>query len=235
MTAFGNSAPKALGIAGGLLAIIIGLIWLAFGLMAFASTHIGSAGELTVAGSAVFIIFGLLAIYSSIIYAKKPSLASRQLLSAGILGFIAGYAADYPIMGGILGLLAWTAPGAFLIAAGLIGWVTPQRLASSLPSLNSNRGDVRLAAKILYGGLFIGMIAATMCVLLLAGVMFLGYQEDSKSDDELISEAMTHESYGQYDSALSVYDRIIARNRSNAEAWMRRSYALEKLGRGDES
>ncbi|MCX6676048.1 MAG: tetratricopeptide repeat protein [Methanothrix sp.] len=40
-----------------------------------------------------------------------------------------------------------------------------------------------------------------------------------------------HESYGQYDSALSVYDRIIAKNRSNAEAWMRRGYALDKMGR----
>jgi hypothetical protein len=62
MTALGNLALKVLGIVGGLLAIVIGLIWLVFGLMASASSHVESAGALTMAGAVVFMLFGLLAI-----------------------------------------------------------------------------------------------------------------------------------------------------------------------------
>ena len=235
MAALGNLALKILGILGGLLAIVIGLAWLVFGLIAYASSHVGSAGTLTIAGGAVFMMMGLLAIYSSIIYAKKPRLASKLLLSSGILGFFVGYAADYATMQGILGLLAWIVPGALMIVAGLIGWITPQRLASSLPLLRNERKDIRLAAVVLYGGVFAGVIIMMMGILLFSGAMFLGFQEESKSDEDLFSDAMTHESYGKYDIALSVYDRILAKNQSNAEAWMRRGYALEKLGRRNES
>lgn len=236
MADLGNLALKALGIIGGLLAIVIGLIWLGFGFIASASVHIGMAGGmLAIAGAAVFMLFGLLAIYSSVIYAKKPKLASKLLLSSGILGFFVAYGVDYAITGGILGLIAWTVPGTLMIAAGLIGWITPVRLASSLPLLNNDRGDIRLVAKVLYGGLFAGLILMMMGILFTSGALFLGFQEESKSDDELLSEAMGHESYGQYDSALSVYDRILARNESNAKAWNRRGYALERLGRYDEA
>lgn len=235
MAALGNFALKVSGIVGGLLAIVIGVVWLVFGFIASTSSHVGSAGELTMAGAVAFIIMGVLAIYSSKIYAKKPRLASRLLLFAGILGFFAGHAADYAIMGGILGLMAWTVPGTLMIVAGLIGWITPQRLASSLPLLNSDRGDVRLVAKVLYGGLFAGVIIMMIGILFFFGAMFIGFQEESKSDEDLFSDATMHESYGKYDIALSVYDRILAKNQSNAEAWMRRGYALEKLGRHNES
>jgi peptidoglycan/LPS O-acetylase OafA/YrhL len=119
MAALGNLALKVLGILGGLLAIVIGLAWLVFGFVASSSSHVGSAGALTIAGAAVFMLFGLLAIYSIIVYDKKPRLASKLLLSSGILGFFAGYAVDYAIMGGILGLFAWTVPGTLMIVAGL--------------------------------------------------------------------------------------------------------------------
>jgi hypothetical protein len=232
MAALGNLALKILGVIGGLLAIVIGLIWLGFGFVAFTSTHVGSAGgTLAMGGAVVFVLFGLLAIYSSIVYDKKPSLASKRLLWSGILGFFVGYVVDIAIMGGFLGLISWTVPGTLMIAAGLIGRITPERLASSLPLLNNDRGDIRLVAKIMYGGLFAGIIIMMMGILLLSGTMFLGFQEESKSDWERFSEATMHESYGQYDSALSVYDRIIAKNRSNAEAWTRRGYALDKMGR----
>ncbi len=236
MADLGNLALKVLGIIGGLLAIAVGLIWVVFGFIASTSVHIGSAGgTLAMGGAVIFVLFGLLAIYSSFTYNKKPGRASKVLLSSGILGFIVGYAVDFAIMGGILGLIAWTVPGTLMIAAGLIGWITPKRLASSLPLLNSDRGEIRLAARVLYGGLFAGLIIMMMGILFVSGALFLGFQEESKSDDELISEAMGHESYGQYDSALSVYDRIIARNESNAEAWTRKGYALEKLGRNNEA
>lgn len=217
---------------GGLLAIVIGLIWLGFGLIAFFSSHVGSAGgTLAMAGAVAFMLIGLLAIYSSIIHTKKPRLASKLLLSSGILGFFVGYVADYAIMQGILGLIAWTVPGTLIIVAGLIGWITPERLVSSLPLLNNDRKEIRLVVKVLYGGLFAGVIVIMMGILFISGALFLGFQEESKSDEDLFSDAMTHESYGHYDSALSVYDRIIAKNQSNAEAWMRRGYAQEKLGR----
>ncbi len=236
MADLGNLALKVLGIIGGILAIVIGSIWVVFGFIASASTHIGSAGGLlTVGGAAVFMLFGLLAIYSSIIYAKKPKLASKLLLSSGILGFLVGYAVDFAIMGGILGLIAWTVPGTLMIVASLIGWITPKSVSSSLPMLNSDRGEIRLAARVMYGGLFAGGIIVMMGVLFVSGALFLGFQEENKSNDELFLEATTHESYGQYDSALSVYDRIIARNESNAEAWTRKGYALEKLGRNNEA
>jgi tetratricopeptide (TPR) repeat protein len=236
MADLGNLALKFLGIIGGIIAIVIGLIWVVFGIITSASVHIGSAGgTLAIVGAAVFMLFGLLAIYSSIIYAKKPKLASKLLLSSGILGFFAAYAVDFAIMGGILGLIAWTVPGTFMIAAGLLGWITPARLASSMPLLNHDRGEIRLVAKVLYGGLFAGGIIMMMGILFISGALFLGYQEENKSDDELINDAMGHESYGQYDSALSVYDRIIARNESNAKAWWRRGYALEELGRYSEA
>lgn len=232
----GNLALKALGIIGGLLAIIIGLIWFGFGFMASTSVHIGMAGgTLAMGAAAVFILFGLLAICSSIIYAKNPKLASKLLLSSGILGFFVGYVADFAIMGGILGLIGWTVPGTLMIVAGLIGWITPVKLASSLPLLNNDRGDVRLAVRVLYGGLFAVVIVMMMGVLFISGALFLGYQEESKSDDDLFSDATRHESYGAYDSSVSVYDRIIARNASNARAWARKGYALEKLGRYDEA
>jgi hypothetical protein len=232
MAALGNLALKIPGIIGGLLAIVIGLIWLGFGFVAFASNHVGSAGgTLAMGGAAVFVLFGLVAIYSSIIYDKKPSLASKRLLWSGILGFLVGYVVDIAIMGGFLGLISWTVPGTLMIIAGLIGRITPERLASSLPLLNNDRRDIRLVAKIMYGGLFAGIIIMMMGILLLSGTMLLGFQEESKSDSELISEAMGHESFGQYGSALSVYDQIISRNGSNAEAWTRRSYALDKMGR----
>lgn len=236
MADLGNIALKALGIIGGLLAIGVGLIWIVFGFIAFASVHIGSAGGmLAMGGAVIFVLFGLLAIYSSFTYNKKPRLASKALLSSGILGFIVGYAMDFAIMGGFLGLIAWTVPGTLMIAAGLIGWITPKRLASSLPLLNSDLEGVRLAAKILYGGLFAGGIIILMATLFVSGALFMGFQEENKSDDELFSEATMHESYGQYDSALSVYDKIISRNESNAKAWMRKSHALEKLGRNNEA
>lgn len=236
MADLGNIALRALGIIGGLLAIAVGLIWAGFGLIASASVHIGSAGGmLAVGGAVIFMLFGLLAIYSSFTYNKKPRLASKALLSSGILGFIVGYAVDLAIMGGILGLITWTVPGTLMIAAGLIGWITPGRLSASLPLLNSDRGEIRLAARVLYGTLFAGGVFVLMGVLFISGALFLGFQEENKSDDELFSEAAAHESYGQYDSALSVYDRIIARNESNARAWMRKGYALEKLGRNDEA
>lgn len=235
MAELGNLALKVLGILGGLLAIVIGSAWLVFGLIASASSHVGSAGVLTIAGGAVFMGMGLLAIYSSIIYVKKPRLASKLLLSTGFLGFFVGYAADYAIMQGFLGLMTWTVPGTFMIAAGLIGWITPQRLAFSLPLLKSDRGDVRLVARVLYGGLFAGVIIMMMGILFFSGAMFIGFQEENKSDQALFSDATTHESYGKYDVALSVYDRILAKNQSNAEAWMRKGYALEKLGRHNES
>jgi tetratricopeptide (TPR) repeat protein len=231
MAALGNLALKVLGILGGLLAIVIGLAWLVFGLIASASSHVGSAGALTIAGGAVFMMMGLLAIYSSIIYTKNRRLASKLLLSSGFLGFFVGYAADYAIMQGFLGLITWTVPGTLMIVAALIGWITPQRLASSLPLLNNDRGDIRLAAKVLYGGLFAGVIIMMMGILFFSGAMFLGFQEESKSDEDLFSDATTHESYGQYGSALSVYDRILAKNQSNAKAWSRRGYALDKMGR----
>ncbi len=220
------------GIMGGLLAIIIGLIWLGFGFIAFLSAHVGSAGgSLAMAGAVIFMLIGLLAIYSSIVYTKKPRLTSKLLLSSGILGFFVGYVADYAIMQGILGLIAWTVPGTLIIVAGLIGWITPERLVSSLPLLNNDRKEIHVVAKVLYGGLFAGVIVVMMGISFISGALFLGYQEESKSDEDLFSDAMMHESYGHYDSALSVYDRIIAKNQSNAEAWMRRGYALEKLGR----
>jgi|WetSurSiteA1Bulk_404760.scaffolds.fasta_scaffold12371_1 hypothetical protein len=232
MAVLGNLALKILGIVGGLLAIVIGLIWLVFGFVAFASTHVGSAGgTLAMVGGVVFVLFGLMAIYSSIVYDKKPRLASKRLLWSGMLGFLVGYLVDIAIMGGFLGLISWTVPGTLMIAAGLIGRITPERLSSSLPLLNNDRRDIRLVAKVMYGGLFAGIIIMMMGILLLSGMMFLGFQEENKSDDERFSEATMHESYGQYDSALSVYDRIIARNGSNAEAWTRRGYALDKLGR----
>ena len=231
MAALGNLALKVLGILGGLLAIVIGLAWLVFGLVAYASSHVGCAGALTIAGGAVFMMVGLLAIYSSIIYVKKPRLASKLLLSFGILGFFVGYAADYAIMQGFLGLITWTVPGTLMIVAGLIGWVTPQRLASALPLLNNDRGDIRLAAKVLYGGLFAGAFVMMMGILIFSGVMLLGFHEESKSDDDLFSDATMHESYGHYDSALYVYDRILAKNQSNAKAWRWRAYALDKMGR----
>lgn len=236
MADLGNIALRALGIIGGLLAIAVGLIWVVFGFIAFTSVHIGSAGgTLAMGGAVIFMLFGLLAIYSSFTYNKNPKLASKALLSSGILGFVVGYAVDFAIMGGILGLIAWTVPGTLMIAAGLIGWITPKKLASSLPLLNSDQEGVRLAAKIFYGGLLAGGIIVLMATLFISGALFLGVQEENKSDEELFSEASMHESYGQYDSALSVYDRIIARNESNAKAWMRKGYALEKLGKNNES
>jgi hypothetical protein len=236
MAALGNLAFKILGIIGGLLAIAIGLIWMVFGFVAYTSVHIGSAGGmLSLGGAAIFALFGLLAIYSIVVYDKKPRLASKLLLLSGISGFYVGYVVDYAVMGGILGLISWAVPGTLMIAAGLISWITPEKLGSTLPLLNDDRRNIRLLAKIMYAGLITGLVIMMMGILLISGAMILGIQEEGKSDSELISEAMGHESYSQYDSALSVYDRIIARNESNAEAWMRRSHALEKLGRYNES
>ncbi|NMB85495.1 MAG: hypothetical protein GYA29_04510 [Methanothrix sp.] len=236
MANLGNLALKALGIVGGLLAIFIGLIWLGFGFIAYTSVHIGTAGgTLAMYGAALFILFGLLAAYGSIVYEKRPDRASKLLLSLGIIGFFVGFAMDYAIMGGIMGLISWAIPATLMIFAGLIAWIIPQRLASCLPLLKYDQREVRLLARVLYGGLFAGGIVLLMGLLFVTLAVFIGFLEESKSDENLFSDALKHESYGAYDSALSVYDQIIARNESNALAWRERSYALEKLGRHSEA
>ncbi len=235
MAALGNLALKVLGMVGGLLAIAIGLIWLGFGFIASTSSHVGSAGGmLAMAGGVVLMLIGLAAIYSSIIYTKKPRPASKLLLASGVLGFPVSYAADCLIMGGIWGLLAWIIPGTLIIAAGLIGWIIARGLTSALPMLSDDRAEVRLGGRVLYGALAVVGIVLLMGILLLCVAMFFSMGEQLKSDDDF-SDALLPESMGRYDIAISEWDRIIARNQSNAEAWMRRGYALEKLGRHNEA
>ena len=235
MANIGRLALKILGVIAGLLGVLVGLVWIGFGIIASTSVHMGYSGGLMIPGGIATVLIGLLGIKSIFLYAKKPKVASKLLLSLGIMGFFIGYATDYKATEGFLGLIAWTAPGTLMIVAGLICWITPEKIASSLPLLKNDRRGIRLAAQAIYGGLFAGGIVLMMGILFIAGALFIGFQEENKSDCELFSEALMHESYGAYDSALSVYDRIIARNETNAMAWRERGDALEALGRYDEA
>jgi len=118
-----------------------------------------------------------LVIYSSIIYTKKPRLASKLLLASGVLGFPASYAADCLIMGGVWGLLAWIIPGTLIIAAGLIGWIIAKGLTSALPMLSDDRAEVRLGGRMLYGALAVVGIVLLMGILLLCVAMFFSMIE----------------------------------------------------------
>lgn len=233
----GSLALKILGIIGGILAIVVGVIWLAFGAIAFTSVHVGSAGgTLAMVGALAFILIGLLAIYSSIIYAKKPDLASKLLIASGVIGFPAGFILDLPLMGGAWGLLSWTIPGTLIIAAGLISWMNTRKFVSGLPLLDDGRKEIRLGGRMLYGALAIVGIVLLMGILLIGSLaLFYGLLDQLKSEDDYFSDVLQSESMGRYDIAVDQLDQIIARNQSNAKAWRMRGHALEKLGRHNES
>jgi hypothetical protein len=233
----GSFALKVLGIIGGILAIVVGVIWLGFGFIASTSVHVGSSGGMmAMAGAVGFILIGLLAIYGSIIYTKKPKLASRLLIVSGVIGFPVGFILDLPLMGGAWGLISWAIPGTLIIIAGLISWMNTRGLISRLPLLSDGRAEVRLGGQMLYGALAVVGIALLMGILTLGSlILFYSILEQVKTEDDYFSDVMRSESMGQYDTAIDQLDQIIAKNQSNAEAWRMKGQALEKIGRYNEA
>ncbi|MFZ2471170.1 MAG: tetratricopeptide repeat protein [Methanothrix sp.] len=58
---------------------------------------------------------------------------------------------------------------------------------------------------------------------------------DAGQDRDDFNNADIAASMGRWDKAVESYDEILSRNQSNARAWKERAYALEKLGRYHEA
>lgn len=169
MAQLGKLALRIIGIVGGLFGILVGAAML----------HTGLAAMLESFG-AILILLGLLGICGSILYPKNRRLAAGLLISCGILGFPVAYASINFLGSGFVGWLAWTFPATLMIIAGMIAWITPERLGSSLPLLKSDKVELRRAGQVLYAALLIAGLSLTMGILLFSGILFSITEEYGK-------------------------------------------------------
>ncbi len=225
------------GILGGFLGILIGagelLLWLLFG----TSSHVPGSwleGGLVPpeAGALLFILLGVLGAIASLWYSEKRKGLARVILFCGLLGFPVGYASGSYLVGG---WIYWIIPGALLTVAGLIALATPERIASSLPLLKSDKREIRFFGYALYSGLFIAGLIIIMSGLFIAGLMQSipdnSPEGNAIQDQRDFENAAVAQSMGLWNESLKSYDRILARNQSNARAWYSKGYTLSRLGR----
>jgi tetratricopeptide (TPR) repeat protein len=135
--------------------------------------------------------------------------------------------------------MGWTGsiiPGVLLTAAGIMSLAGPDRIASSLPLLNSDNSQKRFLSRILYSMLFAGVL-----ILIMIGLLFVGSAPDTSpqglatQDERDLESAGVSQSMGLYNESLPFYDKVIARNQSNFIAWYYKGTTLSKMGRNDEA
>lgn len=124
-----------------------------------------------------------------------------------------------------------------LTAAGYIALATPEKIASSLPLVKSDKREIRFLGYALYSGLFAVGLILVMVVLILAG--FPGSdnspEANATQDQRDFENAEFAQSMGRLNDSLRSYDDILARNQSNVRAWYLKGYTLSRLGRYDEA
>lgn len=159
-----------------------------------------------------------------------------MILLCGLLGFPAGYASGSYLVGN---WMYWIIPGTLLTASGIIAVVTPERIASSLPLVRSDKKETRLLGWALWSGLLVAGLVLIIGGLFLAGLILSvpdnSPEGNATQDRRDFENAAVAQSMGLLEESLKSYDSILARNRSNAEAWMEKGHALDMLGRAEEA
>ena len=237
----GRLTIQTLAFLGGLAALLICALDLLASLIGLSSSHIPTGwSELYQAGGVVFLLLGLAGIAGAFLYTKNEKRAAWLLLGSGLLGFPVGYLAWIPFFG-FLGWVLWMPPGVLLTVAGLLAWITPQRLRALLGQSsetvdNANRKSIDQA--LFVSAIFVGIALLTI-ILMFTGLLFLGAEDslkgDTGRDQDDFNNAGIAGSMGRWDKAVESYDDILSRNQSNVRAWEERAYALQKLGRYNEA
>jgi hypothetical protein len=236
----GRLIIQTLAILGGLAGLLIASLQLLASMVSLSSSHIPfGLSEMGLAAGAVFLLLGLAGMGGAILYTRNRSKAGQLLLFCGLLGFPAGYIAWIaPIGIGFLGWILWTPPGVLLTAAGLLAWITPERLRSLLGQ-GSKTADLGPLDQALFVGVILVGIGLVTVILMFAGILFYGAEEllkgDSGRDLDDFSNANIAGSMGRWDKAVESYDDILSRNQSNLRAWNNKAYALEKQGKYNEA
>ncbi len=237
----GRLTIQTLAFLGGLAALLICALDLLASLIGLSSSHIPTGwSELYQAGGVVFLLLGLAGIAGAFLYTKNEKRTAWLLLGSGLLGFPVGYLAWIPFFG-FLGWVLWMPPGVLLTVAGLLAWITPQRLRALLGQSsetvdNANKKSIDQA--LFVSAIFIGIALLTI-ILMFTGLLFLGAEDSLKGDAgqdlDDFNNAGIAGSMGRWDKAVESYDDILSRNQSNVRAWEEKAYALQKLGRYNEA
>jgi hypothetical protein len=231
---------QTLAVLGGLAGLLIAALQLSSSLAGLSSSHIPSGGsEVGLAAGAAFLLLSLAGIGGGVLYTRNRSRAGQLLLICGLLGFPVGYMAWIASIGlGLLGWLMWIPPGVLLTSAGLLAWITPERLRSILGQ-GSKTADLEPVDKSIFVGAVLAGIGLLTVILIIGGFLFYGAEEflkgDAIRDQDDFSNANIAASMGRWDKAEESYDNILSRNQSNLQAWKDKGYALEKQGKYNEA
>lgn len=226
-----------LGILGGLAGILIGAGELLFEIVFWGHVQgnwLGGALIPPEVGALIFILLGMTGMISALFYSERRRRMAWVILASGLLGFPIGLASGSYLVGS---WIYWILPGAMLTAAGYIALATPEKIASSLPLVKSDKREIRFLGYALYSGLFAVGLILVMVVLILAG--FPGSdnspEANATQDQRDFENAEFAQSMGRLNDSLRSYDDILARNQSNVRAWYLKGYTLSRLGRYDEA
>lgn len=236
----GKLIIQALAILGGLAGLLIAALQLLASLVGLSSSHIPSGwSEMGLAAGTILLLLGLGGMAGAILYTRNRNKAWTLLLFCGLLGFPVGYIAWIaPIGVGFLGWIMWIPPGVLLTGAGLLAWITPERLRSLLGQGNRTADPGPLDQALFVGSILAGIGLLTV-ILIVGGFLFYGAEEflkgDTGRDQDDFSRANIAASMGRWDKAVESYDDILSRNQSNLQAWNNKAYALEKQGKYNEA
>ena len=226
------------GVIGGLFGILIGSLELLWFIVSAVSSHIPRSwieGSIISpeTGAIIFILLGMAEAVSSLLYPVKRANLGWAIILCGLLGFPVGYASEsYASMG----WTGWIIPGVLLTAAGIMSLAGPDRIASSLPLLNSDNSRSRFLGRVFYGVLFAGALALIMIGLLFVGPVPNTSEKGLATQDQRdLESAGVSQSMGLYNESLPIYERVIARNQSNFMAWYYKGTTLSKMGRFNEA
>jgi hypothetical protein len=118
----------------------------------------------------LFILLGIVGMISSAYYSDSRRKMAWVILGSGLLGFPIGWASEAYLVGS---WIYWIIPGTLLTAAGCIALATPEKIASSLPLVRSDKREIRFLGYILYSGLFALGILFLVAILIFASVFIL--------------------------------------------------------------
>lgn len=233
-----DSMAKAIvttmGVVGGLFGILIGGLELLWFIISAVSSHIPRSwieGNIISpeTGASIFILLGMIGAVSTLLYPVKKVNLGGVIILCGMAGFPVGYASvSYTNMG----WTGWIIPGVLLTAAGIMSLAGPDRIASSLPLVNSDNSRSRFLGRIL-----ISIIYARVLILVMIGLLFVGSVPDTSQqglatqDERGLESAGVSQSMGLYNESLPFYYKVIARNQSNFMAWYYKGTTLSKMGK----
>lgn len=230
-----NVSILLLGILGGLLGILIGAGEL-LSVIIFWGHLPGSWAGLGLISPEIeailFILLGMIGTIAALSYSEGRKRTAQAILISGLSGFLIGFVSGSYLMGG---WIYWLIPGALLTTAGYIALVTPEKIASSLPLVRSDKREIRFMGYALYSGLFIGGLILVMAALILTSMPGDGPEADASEDESDFENAEFAQGMGRLNDSLKSYDDILERNQSNVRAWMDKGDVLTRLGRYEEA